>query len=193
MTQNTAAKLTAAPVTTLNGFDVQAMTDVVEQVISDPALAVAAFRVKSSWKGAARVESKISAYELGGERIAREHLIQSDEPRELFGDDTGPNPQELLLAALNACMVFGYATKASALGVRVDALSIESHGKLDMRGALGIEGVSPGMDAIHYVVRIKSTATPTQLEALHEAVMATSPNRFHIASPIRLDAKLVIE
>ncbi len=185
---------TATQQTLVNGFNVAQLADTVEQVTSDPSLALTSFRVRSTWKGMARVESKVTGYELGGQRIAREHVIRSDEPRELFGEDTGPNPQELLFAALNACMIFGYATNAAVMGIRIDDLSIETQGTLDLRGPLGTaEGVPPGMETIHYVVRIKADATPAQLEELHEAVMARSPNRWHITSPIRLAAKLVVE
>jgi uncharacterized OsmC-like protein len=178
---------------TCNGFSLVALQDVVEQVQSDPSLALTAFRVSSEWKGAARVEANVKGYELGGQAIARKHTIHSDEPRELLGEDTGPNPQELLFAALNACMIFGYVSKAAAMGIEVERLSIETHGSLDLRGPLGLAEVAPGMEQMHYTVRIKAKASKEQLEELHQGVMSHSPNRFHMTHPIQLLPKLVIE
>ena len=177
----------------LNGFNLQALQDIVEHVSADPSAAVVGFLVSSRWSGAARVESRVTEYELAGQKIQRQHVIRSDEPRELLGEDSAPNPQELLFAALNACMIFGYVTNAAALGITVERLSIETHGSLDIRGALAVADVPAGMPEIHYTVRIRANADAEQLEALHQAVIAHSPNRFHLAQPIRLVPKLTIE
>jgi uncharacterized OsmC-like protein len=178
---------------TLNGFNTTAILDLIEQITSDPSLAIASFSATTVWHGAARSETRVSSYELGSRRIAREHVIKSDEPRELLGENTAPNPQELLFAALNACMTFGYAAKAAAMGIELQKISIETRGTLDIRGALGLAPVPPGMESIQYQVRIKSTAPAAQLEELHTAVIEGSPNRFHLTHPIQLHAKLVIE
>lgn len=37
------------------------------------------------------------------EIIAGDHVVYADEPRAIGGNDTGPNPYELLLGALGAC------------------------------------------------------------------------------------------
>lgn len=179
--------------TSLNGFDLAAMGDIVEQVTSDPGSAVAAFRVRSQWAGGARVESRVTEYELGGQRIARSHVVVSDEPRELFGADSAPNPQELLFVALNGCLLFSYAAKAAAAGIEVTRLSVETHGQLDIRGALGTAPVPPGMVVIHATVRIRANTTDAALEELHQAVAAHSPNLFHLTQPIEVRPQLVID
>lgn len=181
------------PNTTINGFNTTALHDIVEQVTSDPSLAVASFSASSTWLGAARVETRVTGYELGGKHIAREHVVQSDEPLELLGSDSAPNPQELLFAALNACMIFGYVATGAAMGIELQKVSIETRGTLDVRGALGLAPVPPGMETIHYTVRVRSAAPAAQLEELHAAVMQRSPNRFHLTQPITLSAKLVLE
>jgi hypothetical protein len=41
-------------------------------------------------------------------------------------------------------------------------------------------------------VHLKAKATPAQLERVHDVVCRTSPNRFTIAQPIRLETRLVL-
>ncbi|MGC7358423.1 OsmC family protein, partial [Mycobacteroides abscessus subsp. massiliense] len=65
--------------------------------------------------------------------------MEADEPPELLGGNTAPNPQELLMAALNACMSVGYAAVAATMGVTVRSLEIETTGELDLRGFLGLD------------------------------------------------------
>ncbi|UJR84074.1 OsmC family protein [Sandaracinus amylolyticus] len=195
MTIQTAVQTHTTSSPRINGFDLAALQQIVEHVGGDPSAALAGFRVTSRWKGQARVESSVEGYELGGQNIARRHVIRSDEPRELFGEDSGPNPQELLFAALNACLIFGYACNAAAMGIAIDELSIETRGTIDLRGPLGLtQEVPPGCPAIRYVVRIRAAgATKAQLEELHATVMQRSPNHYHLASAIPLVSQLVID
>lgn len=179
---------------TVNGFDLDQMQAAVEMVTENPSAAIAGFRVRSEWKGRCVVEGKVEAYTFGGQRIPRRHSVVTDEPHELFGTDVGPNPQELLFAALNACMAFGFATGAAQRGIDIESLTIESEGSLDVRRVMGlVPSDKPGCESIRYTVRIKSSASREQIEELHEAVMATSPNRYHLASPIPLEPTIVVE
>jgi uncharacterized OsmC-like protein len=177
---------------TLNGFDLAAMDKAVQTVTEDPAQAIAAFRVESRWTGAAAAEHRVEAYELGGERIARRHTMKTDEPLEFFGHDTAPNPQEYLFAALNACMLFGYATKAAVLGIELEEVRIETRGSIDIRGAMGLAPVRPGFDSIACTVHLKARGGRQQLEELHQAVLGTSPNVYNLMSAIRLAPTLVV-
>ncbi len=119
----------------------------------------------------------MEAYELGGERIARRHTTKTDEPLEFFGHDSAPNPQEYLFAALNACMLFGYATKAAVLGIELQEVRIETRGSIDIRGAMGLAPVKPGFDSIACTVHLKARGGREQLEELHQAVLGTLTQR----------------
>lgn len=179
--------------TKVNGIDVDALKSVIADVAADPAKGAVAFAVRSAWKGQTRSETTVEGYTLGGQRIDRTFKIKIDEPVELCGANTAPNPQEMLMAALNACMMVGYVANAALRGITLDLLEVETEGALDLRGFLGIDpAVSPGYEAIKYRVRIKGNGTAEEFEEIHQAVMKTSPNYFNISKPIRLDSKLEV-
>ena len=177
----------------VNGLDLAALGEVVEAVEKDASKALAGFEVKTRWTGQTRSETTVDGFTLGGERIARSHKIVADEPCELLGADGAPNPQELLMAAVNACMMVGYVAQASVRGITLDACRIETEGELDLRGFLGLsEDGPPGYEAIDYEVRIKGNGSPEQFEEIHQTVMKTSPNYFNINRPVRMNGTLTV-
>ena len=178
----------------VNGIDVDALNTVIQQIGEDPAKGIVEFRVKSQWAGQARSEASVESYTIGGQTIARSFKVAVDEPFELLGENTAPNPQELLMTALNACVMVGYVAGAAARGIKLEKVEIETKGELDLRGFLGIdETVRAGYESIQYIVRIKGNGTPEQFREIHETVLKTSPNYFNIANPIRIDASLEVE
>lgn len=175
----------------VNGIDVEALLGVVEAVSSDPSKAQVGFAVRTRWAGQARSETTVEGFTLAGEPIRRSHAIVADEPCELLGSDGAPNPQELLMAAVNACMTVGYVTGAATRGIRLDSLEIRTRGTLDLRGFLGIDdSVPPGYEEIDYEVRISGDGTAEQFEQIHQAVLKTSPNFFNISRPVRMNGAL---
>ena len=109
----------------------------------------------------------------------------------VLGADSAPNPQELLMAAFNACITVGYVAGASLKGIKLDSLEIRTRGQLDLRGFLGLsDQVAPGYESIAYDVAIKGDGAPEQFEEIHRTVMKTSPNYFNINRPIRVDGTL---
>src|SRR5690348_8370590 len=82
----------------LNGVAVAEL----EQLIAnsaDPKQAAVGFSVSTRWQGGALSETRVDGYHIGGRWIERDFSIQADEPHELCGQNTQPNPQELLMAA----------------------------------------------------------------------------------------------
>jgi len=174
----------------VNGIDVDAVDEMIAQIGLDPRSGCAGVRVKTEWKGQARSESTVETFSAG-RSIGRNFTIVCDEPVELLGEDSAPNPQELLLSALNSCLVVGYVVQCALRGIRLDDCRIETEGDLDMRGFLGLdEAVAPGYRRISYTVHLEGNGTREQLEEIHQEVMATSPNFFNLAQPVQMCGRL---
>ena len=175
----------------INGLDMAGLDETIEAVAADPRLGQVAFRVRTDWKGQTKSESTVDSYTLAGQVVPRSFTIVADEPHELLGTNAAPNPQELLMSAVNACMVVGYVAQASVRGIALDSCRIETEGELDLRGFLGIdETVPPGYRRISYTVFLEGDGTRDQYEEIHQAVMATSPNYFNMAQPIQMVGRL---
>ena len=161
----------------LNGIDRAALSDTIQAVRADPAKASCRFFATTRWMHGTVSESKISHYELGGEDIEQGYSIAADEPSALLGTDTAPNPQMLLYAALNACVLNTFVVNAASRGIRIDRLEIELEGELDLRGFLGIdESVNPGYDELTMVCRVEGDGSREQYEECLEAGTRYSPN-----------------
>jgi uncharacterized OsmC-like protein len=175
----------------VNGLDLEALGEVVEAIEKDSSKGVVGFDVTTRWKGQTRSETTVDGFTLAGERISRSHKIVADEPYELLGADSAPNPQELLMAAFNACITVGYVAGAALKGINLESLEIKTRGQLDLRGFLGLsDAVAPGYENIDYVVSIKGDGSPEDFAEIHETVMKTSPNYFNMSRPIKMNGSL---
>lgn len=178
----------------LNGLNVDALRGAIEAVTQDPARGMTSWQVASDWRGGTRSDAHVTRSTLGGTRIAKDFTIRIDEPLELCGTNQFANPQEYLLAALNACIIVGYTAQCGLQGIELESLRIETQGNIDLRGFLGIDPTVPaGYDQLRYTVHIKGNGTPAQFEQIHRTVMATSPNYFNIATAIPMKSRLVVE
>ena len=197
MTRTQTAPATTRPDATrniVNGLDLDALSALIQDVSRDPAKGKTSWRVTTSWAGQTRSRARIEGFGIGGEQVPRRFSIDIDEPFELGGTDRFANPQEHLLAALNACMTVGYVAQCAVRGITLERLEIETDGEIDLRGFFGLDpAIPPGYESLRYTVRIKGNGTREQFAEIHEAVMATSPNFHNVARPITLNPVLVVE
>lgn len=180
----------------LNGIDLTALQGIAQNVAEadNAAKRSAKFNVKTKWENQTRTVATISRYSFLGTEHPRHFEIVADEPNEFLGQNSAPNPQELLMAALNACLSVGYAVNAAAMGITIHSLEIETDGELDLRGALGMdENVNPGYDEVSYVVRLHTDASKEKVEELHKIVTKTSANYANFSRAIRMVTKLEIQ
>jgi uncharacterized OsmC-like protein len=184
---------TAEP-TVVNGINVDDLFALIDGVRRDATKGKTNWRVTTTWQGQTRSRAQVEGFGIGGEQVPRRFSIDIDEPCQLGGTNRFANPQEHLLAALNACITVGYVAQCSVRGIAIESLQIETDGEIDLRGFLGIDpAVSPGYKNLNYVVRIKGSGTKEEFAEIHEAVMATSPNFYNVSQPVVLKPTLVVE
>jgi uncharacterized OsmC-like protein len=180
--------------TVVNGINVDDLLALIDDVKCEPAKGKTNWHVTTTWQGQARSRAEVESYEIGGEKVPRRFSIDIDEPHELGGSNSFANPQEHLIAALNACMTVGYVAQCAVRGITLESLAIETDGEIDLRGFLGIDpAVPPGYENLSYTVRIKGNGTKEQFAKIHQAVMATSPNFYNLSRPVALKPALVVE
>ena len=106
----------------------------------------------------------------------RQHRLAADEPAALGGADSGPNPVELILAALGSCQEITYRAYAVALGIPLDSVSVELTGEVDLRGFFAVDdSVRSGYQNIRGKVNIESSASEAELQKLRAVVDAHCP------------------
>jgi len=187
-----APRKTAVP-TVVNGINVDDLFALIDNVKRETAKGKTNWHVTTTWQGQARSRAEIESYEIGGEKVTRRFSIDIDEPHELGGSNSFANPQEHLIAALNACMTVGYVAQCAVRGITLESLAIETGGEIDLRGFLGIDPAVPaGYENLNYTVRIKGNGTKEQFAEVHKAVMATSPNFYNLSRPVVLKPALVV-
>lgn len=150
---------------------------------ADPAEALATFESVSTQESGLRSSARM-----------RDHAITVDEPESLGGTDAGPNPVELVLAALGTCQEITYRAYASALGIPLDRVSVKLEGDIDLRGFFAVdESVRPGYNAIRGTVVLESPADDATLEQLRGAVNAHCPVLDIITKPVPVALDLEVK
>lgn len=177
----------------LNGIDTGALREAIAAVAADPAEGMTSWQVATRWQGGARSDTRVESYRIGRQTVAKDFTIPIDEPLELGGTNRFANPQEYLLAALNACMIVTYVAYCSLEGIALDELRIETEGDIDLRGLFSLDPtVRAGYDELRYTVHLRGDGSPEQFERIHRTVMATSPNYFNLAQAVAMRSRLVL-
>ena len=178
----------------VNGLNVDDVLGLIQSVKDDPANGKTSWQVKSAWQYGAHIQATTGKVTVGGKDVERGFTIDVDEPFELGGTNQYANPQEYLLAALNACMLTGYTALCALHGIHLEKLELVTEGDIDLRGFLGLDpAVSPGYDALSVTVTVKGDGTPEQFEEIHRMMLATSPNFHNISKAITMNPSLVVE
>jgi uncharacterized OsmC-like protein len=175
-----------------NSLPTAALSEFVNEVTAAPQEAVMAYGVCLDWESGTRSRAEAKPMRVGPHRVSRSFTWKVDEPRQLMGLNHGPNPQELLLSGLGACMMVAFVAGATAEGVQLESVRLDLDATLDLRGFLGIGSNAPvNFPEIRYRLHVTSDATPEQLASLHARAIAHSPNAQTILNPVALTGEIV--
>jgi uncharacterized OsmC-like protein len=177
--------------THVNGIDTDALFEALEDLEANPEKAQTTWRATTSWEGGDVSKTHIGSWVLGGEEKEQDFDIMIDEPLDLLGTAKYPNPQQVLFAAINACIMNTFVVNAAAKGVHLESLEIELEGDIDLRGFLGIdESVPRGYEELNFVARVRGDGTREQFEEILKAACGHSPNYYTVTQPVPINARL---
>jgi len=115
-----------------------------------------------------------------------------DEPPELAGSDSAPNPVELVLVALGTCQEIMYSAYASVMGVPLNSVKCNLRGYLDLRGLFGMDANTPaGYQKITYETILQSPASPEELRKLVQTVESHCPVMDTLMRPMEVTGKVI--
>ncbi|MBX3007868.1 MAG: OsmC family protein [Melioribacteraceae bacterium] len=123
----------------------------------------------------------------------RNFSFNIDEPHELGGSDSAPNPVEYVLASLGACQEILYSAYASFLGIELENVQVKVKGTLDLKGLFGLDKtIRPGFQKVEYETIITSSTDENKLFELAAIVENHCPVLDIIANKTEVSGQLKI-
>lgn len=143
-----------------------AVMKAIEGIQANPKISTVFFKASTQWEEDVRCSATV--------RDFAPMII--DEPPELGGQNAGPNPVELVLAALGTCQEIMYSAYASVMGIELKSVKVDIKGKLDLKGLFGLDkSVPAGYTSISFVANIESSADEESIRKLIETVESHCP------------------
>lgn len=121
---------------TINGININRLTEVINVIEKNPELARFQFRAKNTWMTGGHSRSIVKGF-YGGKiednTRNESYIFENDQPFILLGSDKGANPLEYILNALAGCITDSIIYNAAMKGIQIDELESELEGNFDLR------------------------------------------------------------
>jgi len=172
----------------LNGLNMSALVATLAAVKDNPSLGRFEFRARNRWISGGENRSTIKEFYGAGredDSRAEPFVFTNGEPPVLLGTNEGANPVEYLLHALAGCVTTTTVLHAAARGIRIQRLSTEIVGTLDVQGLLALDANVPaGYEAIRIAMDIEADCTERELEELLRFAQEHSPVCNTVCRPV---------
>jgi uncharacterized OsmC-like protein len=172
----------------VNGLDTTQMLETIDAIKGQSSLARFQFRAGNEWIDGGENRSTIEGfYGAGREDDSRSQpfVFTNGEPPVLLGHNEGANPVEFLLHSLAGCVTTTIVLHAAARGIRIEELSTQLDGDIDLRGLLGLDdSVPPGYEQIRIKINVKADCSDEELDDLLGYAQDHSPVCNTVCRPI---------
>ena len=175
----------------LNNINIAGLSEYANEVKQDNTEGKATYGVELKWESGTKTVVKTKNMVLGKHKIIRNFNFTIDEPTQLLGVNSAPNPAEYMLGGLAGCMAVTFMTGATAMNINVDQLNLEIEGELDLKGFLGLDtNANPGFPELKFIFHVKGNGTQEQYKKLMDRVSKHSPNFNTIQNEVKMIGEL---
>jgi len=171
--------------TILNGVNVTKLGQTIEAIKQNTEIAQFKFRARNQWDIGGHSRPTVDTFYGACQEMEHKQPFKfdADEPAVLLGEDNGANPVEFVLAGLSGCMTSTLAYHAASLGLKIEDISSEYEGDIDLRGFLAIDpNARPGYREIRVKLKVKGDVD----EAAVQELVRKSPVYDTLANPVRI-------
>lgn len=118
------------------------------------------------------------------------HIFRADEPKEQGGDDTGPSPYDLLMAALGACTTMTIRMVAERKKIPLEKVSVRlNHKKIHAEDCASCETESGKIDRFERTITLQGGLSQEEREKLLE-IADKCPVHRTLHSEVTVETKL---
>jgi uncharacterized OsmC-like protein len=175
----------------LNNINIAGLSEYANEVKENNVQGKASYGVELNWESGTKTKVKTKNMVLGEHRLIRDFNFVIDEPMQLLGVNSAPNPAEYMLGGLAGCMAVTFMAGATAMDIQISELKLEIDGELDLQGFLGLNpDINPGFPELKFVFHVKGSGTQDQYNSLMDRVSKHSPNFNTIKNEVKMIGEL---
>ena len=171
--------------TILNGVNVTKLGQTIEAVKRQPEIGQFKFRARNQWDNGGHNQATVDTFYGACQEMEHKQpfVMDADEPAVLLGEDNGANPVEFVLAGLSGCMTTTLAYHAAGRGLKIEDISSEFEGDIDLQGLLG---TNPSVRSGYREIRVKFKVKGDADEATIQELVRKSPVYDTLANPVKI-------
>ena len=180
----------------LNGYDTGRIFETVEAIKEQPTLARFQFRNANQWVTGGVNRSTIKGFSGAGredDSRTEPFVFLNGAAPVLFGNNERTNALEFILHALAGCVTTSFVLHATARGIKIDEITTEMQGDVDLQGLLGLdESVPAGYQGIKIKMDIKADCSDQALDELLAYARDHSPVCNTVCRPVPVTVERVV-